>query len=158
MKIAFVTDSGCGKSLEQLNQDGIYSVPLQVSYDNQNYQDLEELSIDEIYALMKEGKLLSTSLPSLGRIEELFQSLKDAGYERIFAVPICSGLSGTINAMVMSAESIGIGFDYVDCHVTAVVQEYMVKLAKQLHEKGKSIEDIKEVLGRIVDTTNTRCV
>ena len=43
MKIAFVTDSGTGKSVNELLQDGIYSVPLQVSCDNQNYQDLEEL-------------------------------------------------------------------------------------------------------------------
>ena len=146
MKIAFVTDSGTGKSVGELAQAEIYSVPLQVSCDNKNYQDLEELGIDEIYALMKDGKMLSTSLPSLGKIEELFQGLKQQGYDMIFAVPICSGLSGTINAMEMIAQQQGIAFDYVDCHVTAVVQEYMIKLAKQLHEAGKSIEQIKDCL------------
>lgn len=155
MKTAFLTDSGTGKSVGILKEDGIYSVPLQVSYDKQNYQDLEELGIDEIYDLMREGKMLSTSLPSLGKIEELFNTLKEEGYERIFAVPICSGLSGTINAMAMSAESVGIAFEYVDCHVTAVVQEYMIITAKKLYEAGKDIEEIKEVLERIVDTTNT---
>lgn len=155
MKIAFVTDSGTGKTVEEMRQDGIFSVPLQVSYDHKNYQDLEELSLDEIYELMNEGKMLSTSLPSLGMIEALFSKLKEEGYEMIFAVPICSGLSGTINAMQLSAENVGIAFEYVDCHVTAVVQEYMIKLAKELHEKGKDIDEIKEVLGRIVDTTNT---
>ena len=48
MKIAFVTDSGTGKSVGVLAQAEIYSVPLQVSCDNKNYQDLEELGIDEI--------------------------------------------------------------------------------------------------------------
>lgn len=155
MKIAFVTDSGCGKSIEQLMSDGIYSVPLQVSYDGKNFHDQEDITIDEVYALMKDGKMLSTSLPSLGKIEALFSELKEAGYERIFAVPICSGLSGTINAMSMCAEQLGLVFEYVDCHVTAVVQEYMIKLAKSLFEDGKSMGEIKEVLGRIVDTTNT---
>lgn len=155
MKIAFVTDSGTGKSVEELKKSGIFSVPLQVSYDQKNYQDLEELSLDEIYELMEEGKMLSTSLPSLGMIEELFAQLKAEGYEMIFAVPICAGLSGTINAMKLSAENIGLPFEYVDCHVTAVVQEYMIKLAKQLHEAGKTIAEIKEVLEEVVDTTNT---
>lgn len=155
MKTAFVTDSGCGKSVEQLMSDGIYSVPLQVSYDGKNFHDQEDITIDEVYALMKDGKMLSTSLPSLGKIEELFSKLKEDGYERIFAVPICSGLSGTINAMAMCAEQLGLAFEYVDCHVTAVVQEYMIKLAKALFEEGKSIDEIKEVLGRVVDTTNT---
>lgn len=155
MKIAFVSDSGTGKSVKELKNDGIYSVPLQVSYDNKNFHDAEELSIDQIYTLMKEGKMLSTSLPSLGKIEELFTDLKANGYEMIFAVPICSGLSGTINAMKLSADQTGIAFAYVDCHVTAVVQEYMIKLAKNLHEEGKDIPAIKEVLQRVVATTNT---
>lgn len=155
MKIAFVSDSGTGKSVEQLKNDDIYSVPLQVSYDNKNFQDLEELDIDEIYRLMKDGKMLSTSLPSLGIIETLFAKLKAEGYEMIFAVPICGGLSGTINAMVLSAEQIGIPFTYVDCQVTAVVQEYLVKLAQKLHNEGKDIPAIKQVLERVIDTTNT---
>ena len=31
----------------------------------------------------------------------------------------------------------------------------MIKVAKALFEDGKSMEEIKAVLGRIVDTTNT---
>lgn len=155
MKIAFVTDSGTGKNLSQMKEDGIFSIPLQVSYDNTNYQDLEELSLDEVYQLMKNGKMLSTSLPSLGKMEELFQQLKDEGYEMIFAVPICSGLSGTIPAMQMCANQVNIAFDYVDCYVTAIVQEYMIRLAKSLYEKGETVNVIKQKLNTIVDTTNT---
>ena len=155
MKTAFVTDSGTGKTVEELAKDGIYSVPLQVSYDNKNYQDLEEISIDEVYGLMQKGTMLSTSLPSLGKIEELFEDLKSQGYERIFAVPICSGLSGTINAMELSARNVGIAFDYVDSCVTAVVQEYMIKLAKKQYEAGKTIEEIKELLNKVVESTQT---
>lgn len=155
MKIAFVSDSGTGKSVSEMMESGIFSVPLQVSYDQQNYQDLEELSIDNIYDLMANGTMLSTSLPSLGKMESLFTSLKNQGYEMVFAVPICTGLSGTIQAMKLSAETVGIPFEYVDCHVTAVVQEYMIKQAKLLHEQGKDIAYIKEVLEHIVDTTNT---
>lgn len=155
MKIAFVTDSGTGKDVQTLARDGIFSVPLQVSYDNKNFHDLEDITLDEIYALMKDGHMLTTSLPSLGKIEEVFQSLKEQGYEMIFAVPICSGLSGTINAMRMCAEDLGLPFVYVDCHVTAVVQEYMIKMAKRLAEAGNDIPAIQESLQRVVDTTNT---
>ena len=56
MKIAFVTDSGCGKTIEELQQDGIYSVPLQVSYDNKNFQDLVDLCFDYVYSLWKKER------------------------------------------------------------------------------------------------------
>ena len=68
MKTAFVTDSGTGETIEQLRQDGIYSVPLQVSYDHQNFNDSLDITIDEVYEKMREGKMLNTSLPSLGKI------------------------------------------------------------------------------------------
>lgn len=155
MKIAFVSDSGTGKSVSELKELGIFSVPLQVSYDQKNFQDLEDLSIDEIYTLMADGKMLSTSLPSLGAIENLFARLKENGYEMIFAVPICTGLSGTINAMQMCAEQVGIPFDYIDCHVTAIVQEYMIRKAKELYDTGKTIDEIKPILEAVVNSTNT---
>lgn len=155
MKIAFITDSGTGKDVATLAKEGIYSVPLQVSYDNQNFHDLEELSLDQVYALMKEGKMLTTSLPSLGKLDALCQSLKAEGYDTIFAVPICSGLSGTINAMRMSAEEAGLAFHYIDCHVTAVVQEYLIKQAKRLSDEGNDIETIQQSLQAVIDSTNT---
>lgn len=155
MKTAFVTDSGTGETIEQLSKDGVYSVPLQVSYDHLNFNDALDITIDEVYEKMREGKMLSTSLPSLGKIEELFSSLKNQGYERIFAVPICSGLSGTINAMEMTAKELGLMFEYVDCHVTAVVQGYLIRLAKRLYEEGKSMEMIKEVCAKVIHTTDT---
>lgn len=155
MKTAFVTDSGTGETIEQLSKDGVYSVPLQVSYDHLNFNDALDIKIDEVYEKMREGKMLSTSLPSLGKIEELFSSLKNQGYERIFAVPICSGLSGTINAMEMTAKELGLMFEYVDCHVTAVVQGYLIRLAKRLYEEGKSMEMIKEACAKVIHTTDT---
>ena len=155
MKTAFVTDSGTGETIEQLRQEGIYSVPLQVSYDHQNFNDSLDITIDEVYEKMREGKMLSTSLPSLGKIEELFTQLKEEGYERIFAVPICRGLSGTIDAMEMIAQQLGMVFEYVDCHVTAVVQGYLVRLAKRMMEQGMSVEETKEACAQVIHTTDT---
>lgn len=155
MKIAFLTDSGTGKNVQELQQEGIFSVPLQISYDDVNAYDLEDMSIDQVYTYMKEGKTLATSLPSLGSIEDTMQKIKDVGYEMIFAVPICTGLSGTTNAMQLCANQLGIPFVYVDCHVTAVVQEYLIKLAKRLYEQGLEVDAIKEKLESIIATTNT---
>ncbi len=155
MKTAFVTDSGTGESIEALRQEGIYSVPLQVSYDHQNFNDSLDITIDEVYAKMREGKMLSTSLPSLGKIEELFTRLKDEGFERIFAVPICRGLSGTIDAMEMIANQLGLAFAYVDCHVTAVVQGYLIRLAKKMMEQGHSVEETQAACAKVIHTTDT---
>lgn len=155
MKIAFVTDSGTGKTVAELAEKGIYSLPLQISYQNENRLDLVDIHIDDVNQLMAQQVDLKTSLPSAGMIEELFMKLKQEGYDMIFAVPICSGLSGTIQAMKMTAENVGIAFDYIDCHVTAVVEEYLITLAKELYEEGHSLMEIKPILEAVVKSTNT---
>ena len=155
MNVAFVTDSGTGLSVKEVEALGCYSVPLQIAYDDVSLLENEDINVDGVYTLMQEGKMLKTSLAPVGKIEELFTRLKEAGYDMIFAVPICSGLSGTANAMQMVAKQVGIEFDYFDNHVTAMVEEYMVVRAKALYDEGKTIEEIKKVLADICDSTNT---
>lgn len=155
MKIAFVCDTGSGLTPKELETYGVYGVPLQITYDEVTKLEGEEISVDEVYALMQEGKQLKTSLASMQRTQDLFTKLKSEGYEGVFAIPICSGLSGTINMMRIVAEEIGLAFDYFDCHVTAIIERYMCILAKQLYDEGMSLENIKKTLDEICDTTNT---
>ena len=103
MKIAFVTDSGIGKTAAEMAADDIISLPLQISVDGRSLQDMEDIDKDQLITLLQQQKAMATSLPALGRIQECFEKLKAEGYELIFAVPICSGLSGTISAMQTTA-------------------------------------------------------
>ncbi|MDF9825119.1 DegV family protein with EDD domain [Breznakia sp. PF5-3] len=158
MKVAFVTDSGTGLSVDEVEKLGCFSVPLQISYDDVSLLENEDINVDQVYDLMEKGKMMKTSLAPLGKIEDLFNRLKNEGYDMIFAVPICKGLSGTIDAMEMTAKEVGINFDYFDNHVTAMVEKYMVVRAKELYEEGKSIDEIKQILSQICNSTNTLLV
>ena len=57
MKVAFVTDSGTGKSIHEYAEQGIISLPLQISVDDTTYQDMETLNRNDCIRLMKEGQL-----------------------------------------------------------------------------------------------------
>ncbi len=155
MKVAFVTDTGTGATPEELAKEGIFGVPLQITINDITKLEGEEISVDEVYRLLSQGANLKTSLASMKRCEELFERLKQDGYDTIFAVPICSGLSGTINMMRVVAEEYDLAFDYFDCHVTAYVEHYMVKKAKEMYEQHKSFAQIKEYLETVCDNTNT---
>lgn len=155
MKVAFVSDSGTGRNIEEIETLGCYSVPLQITCEELSFLENETIDIKMVNQLMKEKKVLTTSLPPLGLIEALFRRLKDKGYDMIFAIPICKGLSGTIDAMEMIANEVGIAFDFFDNHVTAMVEKYMIQRAKELYDSGKTIKEIKKELAKICDTTNT---
>lgn len=146
MKVAVVTDSGSNIYAQKVEMDGLYKLPLQISDENKTYLEGEEVDTASIFKMIKEGKRLKTSLPPLGRIEALFAELKEKGYELIFGVPICSGLSGTINAMKVAAENVGINFDYIDCFSTASNELYLATMARKMFDKGIELQRIKDKL------------
>lgn len=146
MKVAVVTDSGSNIYAQKIEMEGLFKLPLQISDGDKTYLEGEEIDSKSVYDLIHEGKLLKTSLPPLGRIEELFEQLKKEGYELIFGVPICSGLSGTINAMRTAATNVGINFDYIDCYSTASNELYLATMARKMFDKGMDKEEIKKKL------------
>ena len=144
MKIAYVTDSGTGKSIAQHAKDGIVSVPLQISDENRTWQDRETLSVEQMIALLHEGHTFTTSQPSYGLVEECFSSLKQQGVDLIIAVPICNGLSGTISTFTSIAENLDLKIICVDCYVTAVVEDYLVHRIRQAQQMGMDQLDYRK--------------
>ena len=143
-KIAFITDSGCGHGIDDMRKIGIFSLPLQIEIDGKNYFDIEKVSSADVIKGLKNGATMSTSLPPLGLINELFRSLKANGYTQAIAVPICAGLSGTMNALYIAADQADMPLHCVDCGVTAVLQKYLIEYLKdEIENKGR---DIREVL------------
>lgn len=155
MKVAFVTDSGTGIQPSQMKEEGIYSLPLQIECEGVSYDEYETIPYSKVIENLHEQKLMKTSLPKLGKIEDTFEEIKAAGYDTVFCVPICKGLSGTLDAMEMIANQVGLKFYGVDCYVTAVVQRRMIEIAKEMFETGKTMEEIIERLDKIADSCET---
>lgn len=154
-KLAFVTDSGSGFSAEYWSREGIYSVPLQLDIDGTTAGDYETVQPSDIVENLKKQVPMKTSLPSLGAIEDLFEDLKARGYDGVFCVPICRGLSGTLNAMELAARNQDLEFTGFDTGSTAVLQAYCIREAKKLYEEGKDIPDILAFLDKVCEKADT---
>lgn len=145
MKIAVITDSGSNIFQEKVTMEGLYVLPLTITDEDKTYLEGLEISVDETYDLMAQGKMLKTSQPPLGLIEELFLRLKDE-YDLLFAVPITSGLSGCLSAMITTAERYDIPFDYIDCYSTASNQLHLATTARRLFDQNEPLEKVKALL------------
>lgn len=146
MRIAVVTDSASNIVKEKVEMPGLYWLPLQISDGDKVYLETETATVDDIYNLVNKGRMLKTSLPPLGRIEELFEQLKKEGYDLIFAVPICHGLSSTADAMISAAQQVDIPFDYIDTYSTACLELQSAIAARKMFDAGKSVADVKAAL------------
>ena len=81
MKIAFVTDTGTGQHPDYWKEKGIYCLPLQTTCDGESKDEYTEITYSEVIQKLHEKKVLKTSLPSLGKIQDCFEKLKHEGYE-----------------------------------------------------------------------------
>ena len=151
MKIAYITDSGSGKSIDEMAEDKIFSLPLQIGIDDKNYFDLENVGVGDVLKALHEGRELSSSLPALGLIDDLFEKIKMEGFDKAICVPICSGLSGTMNALYMAGDSHDLPISCLDIHVTACLQDYLIhflqkKISDEKMEEKKAFELAREVV------------
>lgn len=136
MNIAYVTDSGTGISMEAQAKDGILSLPLQITDGTSTWQDMETLDKNDCIHLLEQGKVLKTSQPSPGLMEEMFSSLKANGTDMVIAVPICPGLSGNSQTLSMMAEEAGLPLLTINTYTTCVIQDYLIHRIKEMIEEG----------------------
>ena len=156
MKVAFVTDSGTGMSAEYWKEKGIWCLPLQIECDGVSYDEGVTIDHDTVIRELHNKKVMKTSLPKLGLIEECFEQIKDEGYDTVFCVPICRGLSGALDAMEMVAGQEGLKYYGVDTYVTAVVEACCIQTAKDMWESDQyTMEQIIEKLNRISESADT---
>lgn len=154
-KIAVVTDTGSNMSFEEGARLGIHVLPLQITFGQTAYQDLEEITTEQIYQRLKNKELPKTSMPVYSRIETLFKKLQADGYNTILGVPLTSGLSTTAATMQSVAQEIGISFVLLDCFSTCQIQKYVAIQAKKLVDEHKSSKEILECLQPKIQNANS---
>ncbi len=155
MKIAFLTDTTCGYSIDTLKAEGVFCLPLQIVVDGVAKLEDIEITTQEVYAYLKEGKQLSTSLVSAQETHDLFTKLKEEEYTHVFAITISTTLSGTMNAIRLAAQEHVLEFVHVECYTTAFIQKHLIVKAKQMYEQNKSLKEIEKELHAIIKTSNT---
>ena len=102
-KIAILTDS-CADLTEALIADyPIYVVPLKIRCADGEFDDGVTIHARDVYARLEMGQLPKTSLPAGEKVEQVLRQIYADGYEKIIAIPLSSGLSGTYNLIRLAA-------------------------------------------------------
>lgn len=143
--IAIVTDSNSGITRELGEQLGIYVLPMPFYINEKLYYEDISLSQKEFYGFLKEDANISTSMPSLTDVTDLWDKLlKD--YEAIVHIPMSSGLSGSCNAAQMIAQDYEDKVFVVDNRRISITQKQSAMDAKALADAGWGAAEIKQYL------------
>ena len=155
MKIAVISDSGCGFSEVQAKEAGLFMLPLQITLDTTTLRDCFDITTLELYEQLKNGAMPKTSSPIAQDVGDLMDSLIKQGYDEIISIPLSSGLSGTHQVITMMANEKNIPITTIEVFTTCNLQRYLALCAKQLVDEGKNSAEIKTILESIIHTNQT---
>ena len=149
MKIAIVTDSLTNLTQGDLERfPNIHYVYLNVIIDNKSYTDLVEIDNDKLFKAIDEGAKYSTSQPSPQSFVDLYEKLlKENDY--IFSLHATEKVSGTVNAARIASEiadETKTKISVIDMRTASIGVENTVIQVAEAIEKGKSIEEIVELI------------
>lgn len=136
-KVVILVDSGTDVPQELIEKYQMYVIPLKIIYKDRVYTDKVDITPEEIYQRLPQ-EIPGTSLPDGETITKIFEQIKQDGYEKILAVTISSGLSGTYNivrliaqqqeeleAYVLDTKNIGIGAGFSAIQAAKWLEEGM---------------------------------
>ncbi len=145
-KVAIVTDSTAYLPQEIINQYPIHIVPLFVNWGEETFLDGVDIMPKEFYErLQKSEHLPTTSQPSVGAFEVLFQKLYTQGYD-IIAILISLGISGTVTSAVQAKELLPeANIEVIDSRTAAMATGLHIFAVAQAAAKGASLEECKAI-------------
>ena len=150
MKVAIITDSGANLSPEVIKQHpNLFVLPLMIIINGKSFKDQVEVTADQVYAKL-DTSTITSSLPSLGDLDELIQKLKLEGYTDILAINLSSGLSGTFNAFRLAFQTVkGIHITHYDSKTLAAGLGYIIEYALELVKAKTPIASIIPLLEKL---------
>ena len=149
MNFEIVTDSSCNLVEDMIDEFGLHILPLTFMVDGEQYQSYlkgERTDLKQFYTMMREGKVITTSLPNLAESEDLLRGLLDAGRDVLY-IGFSSGLSGTYQAIDLLLKDLAAQYPErtvrsVDTLAASGGQGLLAWYAAQKARAGASLEEV----------------
>lgn len=149
MAFEIVTDSSSNLIEDMIDEFGLHILPLSFMVDGEQYHSYlkgEHTDLAQFYAMMREGKVITTSLPNMAESEELLRGLLTAGKDVLY-IGFSSGLSGTFQEIDLLLGQLAQEFPErtvltVDTLAASGGEGLLVWHAATLARDGASIEEV----------------
>lgn len=151
MAFAIVTDSSSNLTEELIDELDLHILPLTFMVDGQEFQSYlkgEKTDLSQFYTMMREGKVITTSLPNLKASRELIEGLLKEGQDVLY-LGFSSGLSGTYQAIELILAELADQYPDrtvmgVDTLAASMGEGLLVYYAARKRNEGASIQEVRD--------------
>mgnify|MGYP001111866742 CR=1 FL=1 len=144
-KIAVVTDSNSGITQKEADQLGITVIAMPFYIQGNTFYEDVNLTQEQFYEKLAEGGEISTSMPAVGDVTDLWDRLLQE-YEEIVHIPMSSGLSSSCETAYMLSQSYDGRVQVVNNQRISVTQRQSALDALSLAGNGMGAAQIKDFL------------
>ena len=149
MSFEIFTDSCCNLPEDIIDEFGLRIFPLTFMVDDQQYQSYlkgEVTDLSQFYAMMRDGKVITTSLPNLAEAEALLRTSLDAGNDVLY-LGFSSALSGTYDAITGIMERLAPEYPeralrFVDTLAASGGEGLLVYYGAKMRNEGRTLDEV----------------
>jgi DegV family protein with EDD domain len=153
--IAIVTDTSSDLTPEQAAATGVRLVPLTVSFGDETFEAVTELSNEDFYRKLTApgAPLPRTAAPNPSQFETAYRAAFDDGADGIVCITLSSKMSATYSSAVQAAAAFEAGLvEVIDTLTVAQPMGLMVKRAADLASTGAGqaevVDHVLDLIGR----------
>ncbi|MDD7369069.1 MAG: DegV family protein [Berryella intestinalis] len=151
MDFELVTDTSSNLVDDVIERFGIHVLPLQFTVDGTAYQSYlkgEKSDLKRFYTMMREGKVITTSLPILSASDKTLRGILEQGKDLLY-LGFSSGLSGTFQATALLLDQLAREYPertvlYVDTLAASGGEGLLVYKAALMASEGASIIEVRD--------------
>lgn len=142
------TDGNADLPEDYTKENGIKVIPLYYSIDDKIYGGDENLTPEEFYAKMRQGKMPTTMAVNPEVAKKTFEEIIHEGFD-ILHIAFSSALSSSYNGAAMAARELcetedGVHIKVVDSLSASLGQGLLVHKLNELRKSGKTLEEAYE--------------
>jgi DegV family protein with EDD domain len=145
-KIGIVTDSVANLLPEVAAEKKIKVIPLKITLGSKTYLDGVDLTAGEFYHLLeKSEEIPGVSPPNSGKFLEMFETLREEGYESAICILSSTNISPAYNAACEARDMVRpFPVMVIDSHAATMSQGFMVLEAIKGADEGLTITEVVE--------------
>jgi DegV family protein with EDD domain len=149
-KIGLVADSVCDLPKEIIAKFDIHIVPIYIKFGDVVYRDGIDITPNDVYHKLKDnGLVASTSSPSPGDFQQVFQKIADK-FETILTITISSKLTAVFqNACIARTLFPKKDIRVFDSGLASIAEGFLIMEVAKAIKKGLKIDEIVVLLERI---------
>jgi DegV family protein with EDD domain len=142
-KVAIVMDSTCDLPEEIVQQYGIYTAPMAVTWDRVKYRDGVDLKVQDFYKRLRTSETFpSTSSGITGEFLQIYESLRGK-VESVVTICLTSGIGISFNSANQAKEMVPeLKIEVVDSQMACAGEGWAALEAARMAEKGASLEQV----------------